>query len=875
VRPARRERPTPRRSRGKRLSAATFVLRLPGKRVLVVAAALVVLGGLVFAGLGVAARVVTPDLVAGGAAPDAKVGAASLHRLAFWVEADRASARDTEWRLDGADVSRLARLEGGRFVLRPRRLPDGAHTIEALRRGSFPGATARRTWRIALDTTIPRITLERDPLTAAPARPLTVDGTVEVGASVTVNGKRVAVRAGRFTIALDGPPERPLRLAASDPFGNRSSRRVPVALVPRRPPAPVRAVHVTAIAWSDPDLRRGVLQLADEGRIDAVELDLKDEAGIVGFAADVPLARRIGAVQPVYDLRTAIEQLHKRGLQVIGRLVCFRDPIHAAAAWKAGRRNEVVQTPGRGPYSGYGGFTNLADPAVRRYQIDIAVAAAKAGIDDVLYDYVRRPDGPLSSMRFPGLVGTPEAAIVEFLHESRAALRPYDVFLGASVFGVAATRPKEVAQDIPQMARAVDYVAPMVYPSHWGPGEYDVSYPNGQPYDIVNRSLRDFVRQTRNTGARVVPWLQDFTLGVTYGPAEVAAQIRAAHDAGVDEWVLWDPLVTYTADGLERRALGPALATRPMVGAKPKPVKQQSGTSGGSRAAAVHANELGDVPVLMYHQIRADGGGDFDLTPLEFRSELARLYSEGYRPIRAVDLATGRIDVPAGKSPVVLTFDDSTKEQFAYDAAGRIKPDTALGIMEAFARERSDFELAGTFYVNREPFAGVKQGPRMLRYLAEHGFEIGDHTKDHLPFTGLSPTEVQRQLVLGRRIIRAAVPDAPVATMALPLGAQPKPLRLARHGSWGGESYSFAGIFLVGAEPAPSPFSTKFDPAAIPRIRTSPSPRADFGSGFWLDELKHRPGRRYVSDGDPDTIAFPRSRAGELAARFRARARPY
>jgi peptidoglycan/xylan/chitin deacetylase (PgdA/CDA1 family) len=472
-------------------------------------------------------------------------------------------------------------------------------------------------------------------------------------------------------------------------------------------------------------------------------------------------------------------------------------------------------------------------------------------------------------------VGTPEAAIVEFLHESRAALRPYDVFLGASVFGVAATRPKEVAQDIPQMARAVDYVAPMVYPSHWGPGEYDVSYPNGQPYDIVNRSLRDFVRQTRNTGARVVPWLQDFTLGVTYGPAEVAAQIRAAHDAGVDEWVLWDPLVTYTADGLERRALGPALATRPMVGAKPKPVKQQSGTSGGSRAAAVHANELGDVPVLMYHQIRADGGGDFDLTPLEFRSELARLYSEGYRPIRAVDLATGRIDVPAGKSPVVLTFDDSTKEQFAYDAAGRIKPDTALGIMEAFARERSDFELAGTFYVNREPFAGVKQGPRMLRYLAEHGFEIGDHTKDHLPFTGMSPTEVQRQLVLGRRIIRAAVPDAPVATMALPLGAQPKPLRLARHGSWGGESYSFAGIFLVGAEPAPSPFSTKFDPAAIPRIRTSPSPRADFGSGFWLDELKHRPGRRYVSDGDPDTIAFPRSRAGELAARFRARARPY
>jgi hypothetical protein len=77
---------------------------------------------------------------------------------------------------------------------------------------------------------------------------------------------------------------------------------------------------------------------------------------------------------------------------VIGRLVCFRDPLLANAAWQQGRRDEVVQTPSGEPYAGYGGFTNFANPDVRAYNIDVGVAGARAGIDDLLYDYVRRPD---------------------------------------------------------------------------------------------------------------------------------------------------------------------------------------------------------------------------------------------------------------------------------------------------------------------------------------------------------------------------------------------------------------------------------------------------------------------------------------------------
>jgi hypothetical protein len=313
-------------------------------------------------------------------------------------------------------------------------------------------------------------------------------------------------------------------------------------------------VHVTFDAWADQKLRRGVLDLIDQGRINAVELDLKDESGEIGFDPHLPYAATIGATKAYYDLGAVVKELHAKGVRVIGRLVCFRDQVLAKAAWKAGRRDEVIQTPQGRPYAGYGGFTNFASEAVRRYNIDVAVAAAKLGVDDVLYDYVRRPDGPLASMRFPGLKGTPEAAIVGFLRETRLALRPYGTFFGASVFGVAATRPAEVAQDVPAMARQVDYVAPMVYPSHWARGEYGVADPNGQPYEIVLRSLRDFRRDLAGSGARLVPWLQDFSLGVTYGAYQIRAEIAAARHDGIDEYLMWDPNVTYTTSAYTANA---------------------------------------------------------------------------------------------------------------------------------------------------------------------------------------------------------------------------------------------------------------------------------------------------------------------------------
>ena len=511
--------------------------------------ALAVTGGVM------AGRAVTrPTLDVTGPSNGTLIGPTRNGRIAFTATGSTALLRRERWWLDGREVTRLVQRHDTHAVFRPGNLGEGAHEVAVSAAGGFLGATGRTRLDFHVDLTPPLLDVP-GPLRATAWQPLTVAGKSDPDARVVVAGRRVSVDGhGRFYITLPAPQPRVVNVVATDPAGNVTRDQQPISVAPRRPPAPIRAVHVTADAWANATLRRGVLDLIAQHRINTVELDVKDEGGIAGWNPPVGLARTIGAAQPIYDLRAAVRRLHARGIRVIGRVVCFRDPILATAAWRDGRRDEVVQTPSGGEYSGYGGFTNFANPVVRAYNIAIAVAAARAGVDEILYDYVRRPDGPRSSMRFPGLHERPAQAIVEFLRQSRLALRPTKTFLGASVFGIAATRPDQVAQDVPQMARQVDYIAPLVYPSHWGPGEYDVPNPNAQPFDIVERSLFDFARDVTGTPARLVPWLQDFSLGVTYGRAQVRAQIAAARKLGIDDFLLWDPNVTYTRSALDPTA---------------------------------------------------------------------------------------------------------------------------------------------------------------------------------------------------------------------------------------------------------------------------------------------------------------------------------
>ena len=439
----------------------------------------------------------------------------------------------------------LDRTDSG-FVWSPAPLEEGNYEL---------GLTAPRpvlsdatfSWDFVVDGTPPPIDVPV-PAAVGICDRTTVEGTSEADVVLTANGEPVAVDGdGRFQLSFDQPPATPVQLVATDAAGNRSGHDL---VVPTTYSAS-QGVHVTAAAWGHDDLRNGILDLVDRGLVSTVELDLKDEGGIVGYDTEVALAHTIGAVQNLYDLDEAIKTLKDRNVRVVGRIVAFRDAPLADWAWSHERQDMVAQTAEGEKLGTYGGFTNFANPDVQQYNLDIALEGVDAGIDDILWDYVRRPEGALSGMVFPGMGGSVTTEVADFLAFTGSALRERCAYQGASVFGIAADRPDAVGQDVGLIAQRVDYIAPMLYPSHWVRGEYGVADPNRQPYDIVKATLADFQAKTEGTGVALVPWIQDFSLGHPYGPDEVRAQIDAARDLGVDDWLLWNASVVYTDQALD------------------------------------------------------------------------------------------------------------------------------------------------------------------------------------------------------------------------------------------------------------------------------------------------------------------------------------
>jgi len=512
-------------------------------------------GALAFGGLcGFAMRDAGVQLTTTAPQQGAFLGPKATEDLVFRISSDLPSLMETATLdYDGTDVIDDAHVGDGQLTYRPAELEEGTHTLSFSVDQPLVPWPARRSWSFTVDHTRPDIEITGPANPAVRGAPVTLSGRVNEPSTVTIDDAPVDVASdGSFSVTFPTPPATKVAVRAVDRAGNSRGIRTEIPVVAREPLVPIRAVHMTAISWETDYLREPVLDLLREKRINAIQLDLKDEAGVIGYDSQLPYAKRIGAVQPSYVLADAVREIHDLGGRVIGRVVAFRDPIHAKWAWDHGQRDQVIQTPGGEPYAGYGGFTNFAHPAVRDYNIDVAEEAARGGVDDILYDYIRRPDGPLDTMRFPAMKGGAQASIVSFMGEARRRLEPTGAFLGASLFGIAAFRPEEVAQDVPRIARNVDYVAPLIYPSHWGAGVYGVDEPEREPRAIIEESLVHFNELVENTGARVVPWLQDFSLRVAYGPKEVCAQIAGAKAEGVEEWIMWDANVTYTRAGCLR-----------------------------------------------------------------------------------------------------------------------------------------------------------------------------------------------------------------------------------------------------------------------------------------------------------------------------------
>ena len=283
-------------------------------------------------------------------------------------------------------------------------------------------------------------------------------------------------------------------------------------------------------------------------------------------------------------------------------------------------------------------------------------------------------------------------------------------------------------------------------------------------------------------------------------------------------------------------------------------------------------NELGRIPVVEYHLIDT-ADGRYARERGRFARDLELIYRRGYRPVSISQLLDRKIDLPRGLSPVVFVFDDASPSQFRYIERNgnlEIDPVSGVGIWMDFRKKHPDWAnnavfcmlsgaQAGRSFFGDKGIEGQKSEwrHRKVKFLKDQGFELCNHTLWHAQLSKYSDAVVQEQIARGEMAIDSAVPGYDVRTFALPLGVWPKNRALAKAGSWTDPKtgkvvrYNNDAILEVAGGPTESPYDPKFNPLSIKRIEV-------FGNQLEqiLDRLDKN-ASRYVSDGDPTTVAKP------------------
>jgi hypothetical protein len=320
-----------------------------------------------------------------------------------------------------------------------------------------------------------------------------------------------------------------------------------------RPPAQVRAVYVNAWAFGGSRFR-DLVALADRTEINAFVIDVKDDTGYLTYRSSVPTAVQIGANQQLRarDTQARLRLLREHGIHPIARIVVAKDPLLASRKpeWSVRQVNGGLWRD-RLDFAWVDAFND----SVWIYAAQLAAEAVRMGFAEVQYDYVRFPDEPESRLATAVFAGrrdgeTKRQGVARNLRLLGERTRPLGVPFTIDVFGLTTSARTDmgIGQYWEDLVTAADVVLPMVYPSHYVRGVYNLKRPNDEPYQLIRRAMQDALRRSAALGktAEVRPYLQAFTLGPPrYTPALVREQIRAAEELGLKSWVLWNPRSAY------------------------------------------------------------------------------------------------------------------------------------------------------------------------------------------------------------------------------------------------------------------------------------------------------------------------------------------
>ncbi|MCI9503395.1 MAG: putative glycoside hydrolase [Hungatella sp.] len=341
----------------------------------------------------------------------------------------------------------------------------------------------------------------------------------------------------------------------------------PIVTQPQRTPIKVKGIYISAYVAGTQNLMDEIIQHIDETEINAVVIDVKDDNGRITFSMDSPVVSEIGAVKRfIPDIEGLMKKLKEHNIYTIARVVAFRDPYLPEY-----KPELALKLPDGSIYRDSKGlaWVNPYKQEVWDYLVEVGIEASKAGFDEVQFDYIR-----FSTERGVNNVVYDEAdtngrskkdIITEFIEYAYDRLADQGVFVAADVFGAiigGGVDSDAVGQSYGDMADHLDYICPMIYPSHYGAGYFGIDHPDTRPYDTILAALKgskeDLGDHGTKEGRKIVvrPWLQDFTASyldyyIEYGDEEVRQQIQAVYDAGYDEWLLWSAACRYHWGGLE------------------------------------------------------------------------------------------------------------------------------------------------------------------------------------------------------------------------------------------------------------------------------------------------------------------------------------
>lgn len=322
-------------------------------------------------------------------------------------------------------------------------------------------------------------------------------------------------------------------------------------------PSALKAIYISSWVAGTPSVREKLVRLVEETELNAVVIDVKDNTGAITWEERMKEA----------DLVLLLEELHSKGIYVIGRVAVFQDPAYALAH----RDHAVKKQDGslwksrKGEYWVDTGSKQMWDNI-----LTISEHAHSLGFDEINLDYIRfSTEGVKDGLVFPqsgARAANDRVGVVsDFYEYITGELHKRGIPVSGDVFGIITTSTADIpvlGQDLHKALQYFDYVAPMVYPSHYAPGTFGFSNPAANPGAVIRESMLGAVRiadevasstgqATSSVRGKLRPWYQDFDMGATYTAEMVRAQIEAGENLGISSWMLWDPSNKYTRAALK------------------------------------------------------------------------------------------------------------------------------------------------------------------------------------------------------------------------------------------------------------------------------------------------------------------------------------